>query len=348
METTTLKEQYTALLASQPGLRIRNAADILGVSEAELLATATQGKVTRLVPDFPGILGNIETLGYVMALTRNNEVVHERKGVYLNPSFGPHASLFVGEDIDLRMFLNQWAFAFAVEEVTRGKVRQSLQFFGADGLAMHKIYLTDQSNQDAFNELVGAFLYPDQESALNISPSPEEAVELPDSEIDVIGFRNAWIALKDTHDFFGLLRKFQVSRTQALRLAPEGEYAVEVDLVAVRKVLQAAAETDTPIMVFVGNRGMIQIHTGTVHKLFEHGEWYNVMDPAFNLHIHEPGITSAWIVRKPTEDGMVTSLECFNASGELVVTFFGKRKPGIPELEEWRKIVADIENEFSK
>jgi putative hemin transport protein len=38
----------------------------------------------------------------------------------------------------------------------------------------------------------------------------------------------------------------------------------------------------------------------------------------------------------------VTSLELFNAEGELVCTLFGARKPGIPELETWRKVIEDI------
>src|SRR5690606_21815841 len=111
-----------------------------------------------------------------------------------------------------------------------------------------------------------------------------------------------------------------------------------------RRVLEKSAETGLSIMVFVGNDGMIQIHTGPVKKLFEMGDWFNVMDPDFNLHVRETEIAEAWIVRKPTTDGTVTSLECFNAAGEQVVQMFGKRKPGIPELLEWRELIADLES----
>jgi putative hemin transport protein len=53
-----------------------------------------------------------------------------------------------------------------------------------------------------------------------------------------------------------------------------------------------------------------------------------------------------WIVRKPTEDGIVTSVEVFNEWDELIVQFFGKRKPGIPERTDWQQLVADIEKAF--
>ncbi len=48
------------------------------------------------------------------------------------------------------------------------------------------------------------------------------------------------------------------------------------------------------------------------------------------------------MVRKPTEDGEVTAVEVFNEMGEIIVQFFGKRKPGNPELQEWRDIVAAL------
>ncbi len=67
------------------------------------------------------------------------------------------------------------------------------------------------------------------------------------------------------------------------------------------------------------------------------------MDPGFNLHLREDLVASAWLVRKPTTDGIVTSIEVFDARGELIVQMFGARKPGVPELEEWRTLVADLD-----
>src|SRR5690606_27597642 len=217
-EVEILKEKWNALKVEQPQMRIRNAADALGVSEGELLSLNTGESVTVLTPDFPAILSEIESLGKVMALTRNDECVHERKGVYLNPDFSsPHAQLFVGEDIDLRIFLSQWKFAFAVVEGDR----KSLQFFGKDGMAIHKIYLTKDSNDQAFEELVKKFKAEEQNPGITPEAIAPKAPEKSDEEIDIAGFQQAWKDLKDTHDFFMMLRKFGVSRTQALRLAPD-------------------------------------------------------------------------------------------------------------------------------
>lgn len=334
-----LKEKWEALKAENPHMRIRNAAAELGVSEAELLATSIGEGVTVLRPEFQDILTEAEQLGKVMALTRNDECVHERKGIYRNGDFSsPHAQLFVGEDIDLRIFLNHWKFVFAVAEGDK----KSLQFFGKDGLALHKIYLTKDSNEAAFDAAVEKFRAEDQNRAFEFETVAPKAPEKADAEIDVEGFQQAWTSLKDTHDFFMMTRKFGVSRTQALRLAPEG-FAKKIDNSKVVNVLEDASEKELPIMIFVGNRGIIQIHTGNVKKTLWHQQWFNVMDPDFNLHLDVTKIAEAWIVKKPTEDGEVTAIEVFNNEGDFIVQFFGKRKPGIPELQEWKDLVAGLE-----
>lgn len=334
-----LKEKWEALKAENPHMRIRNAAAQLGVSEAELLATNIGEGVTVLKPEFQSILTDAEQLGKVMALTRNDECVHERKGVYQNPDFSsPHAQLFVGEDIDLRIFLSQWKLAFAVVEGDK----KSLQFFGKDGLALHKIYLTKDSSEEAFDTLVERYKADEQILSFEFEAVAAKATEKSDEEIDVEGFQKAWKELKDTHDFFMMTRKYGVSRTQALRLAPEG-FARKIENARVVNVLEDASEKNLPIMIFVGNRGIIQIHTGLVKKTLWHQQWFNVMDPDFNLHLDVTKIAEAWIVKKPTEDGEVTAIEVFNKQGDFIVQFFGKRKPGIPELQEWKDLVADLE-----
>ncbi|WP_312322270.1 ChuX/HutX family heme-like substrate-binding protein [Soonwooa sp.] len=334
----TLKEKWNQLKTENPRLRIRNAAEGLGVSEAELLMTDLGETVTLLIPDFAGILTDVEVLGKVMALTRNEECVHERKGIYKNGDFSsPHAQLFVGEDIDLRIFLNSWKHAFAVVDGDK----KSLQFFGKDGLALHKIYLTKDSNDAALDALVEKYKAEDQSPNILFEAILAKADEKPDSEIDVEAFQKAWSELKDTHDFFSMTRKFGVSRTQALRLASP-EFVTKLEISAVETLLNKASEEKLPIMVFVGNRGIIQIHTGEVNKIFWQGRWINVMDPDFNLHLDTSKIAEVWLVKKPTEDGLVHAIEVFNEDGDFIVQFFGKRKPGIPELEEWRNLANGL------
>ena len=65
-----------------------------------------------------------------------------------------------------------------------------------------------------------------------------------------------------------------------------------------------------------------------------------MLDPDFNLHLRDAGVARVFSVRKPTEDGIVTSIEAFDDRNRNILLMFGARKPGKPELEEWRTIVA--------
>lgn len=86
-----------------------------------------------------------------------------------------------------------------------------------------------------------------------------------------------------------------------------------------------------------------ELHKIPVKKILEIPNWINVMDPLFNLHLRLDHINSVWMVKKPTEDGLVHSVEVFDVSGELIVQFFGKRKPGSPELSAWSAFAAGLQ-----
>lgn len=345
MTTTNseLTRRFTEYREKNPDTRIRTAAKELGCSEAELVATGVDGDVIRLRPDVREIILEIEKLGEVMALTRNDGCVHEKHGVYTNVIYGERGDVVANEDIDLRIFFSRWRFAFAVKTEWDGSpdgIRRSLQFFDMAGDAVHKIFLTRKSNVEAWDALVAKYSDADLDFP-QLEPAPVDNDTSHDADVDADALMADWANLNHTHSFFPMIRKHRVSRLGALRLA-EGRYTERVEADSARGVLDAAAESGTPIMAFVGNRGCIQIHTGPVKQLKEHGPWYNVLDPGFNLHLNESAIDQSWVVVKPTDDGDITALEVYDAAGEIIVQFFGKRKDNDREDERWREIVGGL------
>ncbi len=326
-------------------LRARDAAKQLGVSEAQLIASRCGQGVTRLKVDWHELIKRLPELGYIMSLVRNESIVHERKGEYAHITFegpGEKIGVVANDSIELRIFLYRWDSIFAVSDaLPEGKTRLSLQIFDKNGTAIQKIFLTDQSNKAAYEQLVKDYKDTNQNplhlvEAINI-PAPL----LSDNEIDVKGLKEEWANLKDTHDFYHLLRKFKVGREQALRLGGS-EWAQEVDINSTQTILEHAAQTDLPLMVFVGNGNILQIHTGEIKNTKLIPGWFNILDKEFNLHLRQDQVAHAWIVRKPTVDGIVTSLELYDKAQELIVTFFGKRKPGIPEDLTWRALAESL------
>lgn len=357
---TALRQAFAAARQERRA-RHRDIAQALQISEGELLAAhlgvhpGTQPeagadaespmKAIRLRADWQAIIESLEPLGTVMALTRNDACVHEKVGVYRQVSaFGPQrqTGLVLGGEIDLRIFYTNWQHGFAVtERLADGALQRSLQFFDAGGVALHKIFLKPESDLAAYEALVARFTSDDQGPGLSLGEVWQEPPERPDAAIDVAAFHAEWADLRDTHDFFGLLKRHGLSRPQALRLA-EPRFVQPLPLSSAQDLLSRAAQQGVSIMVFVGNPGIIQIHSGPIQKVAMMGPWINVLDPGFNLHLREDHIASAWLVRKPTVDGLVCSMELFDAQGRTLAMLFGERKPGQAERCDWRQLLESL------
>ncbi|GAA5785566.1 hemin-degrading factor [Chitiniphilus shinanonensis] len=333
-----LQARNAELAAAEPRLRIRDRAQRLGVSEAELVAAECGLSAVELVANgerpMQTLFNELGTLGRVMALSRNDWCVHERHGSYEDIKAEGPIGLVLGPDIDLRLFFTCWQHCYAVTD----NGRRSIQFFDREGVAVHKVFLTEHSDEAAYDALVARY------AARGKRQPAIEAIavgnELPDVT-DAAALREAWLAMTDTHQFFPLLRKFNVARLGALRAAGR-DLAQPVAIDAVETMLHSAAASGLSIMCFVGNRGIVQIHSGPVSKLLRTGPWFNVLDPDFNLHLNTEAIAECWVVNKPTSDGWVTSLEVYAADGELIVQWFGERKPGKPELSGWRDLMVSL------
>lgn len=337
-----LVERWRRLREEQPMLRIRDAAAALGVSEAEIVAARCGDGVRRLAGPWGNLIQDLPALGTVMALTRNDHAVHEKTGAYGRISILKEMGLVLNDRIDLRLILRAWQSGFAVTEAAGHGIRHSLQFFDGAGTAIHKIYLVDDSDPEAYRALVEKYLDADQSPGLRVTPAVPPKPDRPDGEIDRDSLREGWLALQDVHDFMALLTREKAGRVQAMRLIGS-DLAWPVTAGAFRKALEDAAATGLPIMIFVGSPGVIQIHSGPVENLREVGPWFNVLDPDFNLHLKTDGIASAWVVRKPTRDGIVTSLEIFDDRGRQIALMFGVRKEGQPERVDWRALAESLE-----
>ncbi|MGI9506222.1 MAG: ChuX/HutX family heme-like substrate-binding protein, partial [Geminicoccaceae bacterium] len=157
----------------------------------------------------------------------------------------------------------------------------------------------------------------------------------------VLGLRMAWQELQNVHDFHLLLRRFEIKRLEALRRVGH-EFAYEAKPTAHRSLMEKSAADGLPIMVFVNNPGCTQIHTGPIHELKGMGVWWNILDTGFNLHLKEDEIGSAWVVKKPTERGQITSYEIFDREDRLALTLFGRREKSQPENQSWRELAESI------
>lgn len=326
-------------------MRERDLADKLGVSEAQLVAAHVGHGATRITAELDPLFAAFERLGEVMALTRNRSCVIEKVGRYGNYTSGAHASFVINEEIDLRMFPRIWVTAFAVEKQTDGGVRRSIQVFDAAGDAVHKVHLRETSLIEEWDAIVEELKHADQSDTLNVAPRESvEGAKGDTAKADKL--REEWDKLTDTHQFMQLTRKLKMNRLGAYRMAG-APYVRKLTPNVVEALLHRAADEAVPMMIFVGNRGCIEIHTGKVNRIVDMGPWINVLDPGHDLHLRKDHIAEVYAVTKRTRRGDAISIEAFDAEGALISQFFSVlREEGA--AAQWNALVAELEAEFAE
>ncbi|GAB4353966.1 MAG: hemin-degrading factor [Oricola sp.] len=339
--TRLTPEDIKAARAAEPNIRERDLAQKLGISEGEFIAAWEGDGIARLAPDLDTILPRLETVGELMALSRNEHAVHEKIGVYDNYAPRERVAMFLGKAMDLRIFRAHWVHAFAVEKGAGETARRSIQFFDAHGDAVHKIHFRQGSDLAAWQALIDDVRMPAGAIAPGFAPRSEKARAAEPTGEQIAELRRRWQAIEDTHEFQGMIARLGFKRLQAIRVMGE-EFTWRVADDAMEAVLGGAASKQVPLMVFVRNPGILQIHSGTVTNIKRTGDWLNVMDPDFHLHLRTTGIAECWAIRRPSRQGDVLSVEAFDAEGNRILLVNGTWSAEQANRPDWQRLVRGL------
>lgn len=341
------KKSTTAMLFPTEG------AAALGVSEFELMLASPYSQY--MGGQCRAILEQLENFSEVESIVRNGLAVHEKTAQYKNLKLGDNMGIALNVGgLDLRFFMNRWKHMLAVTDITRSdKPSYGIQFYDEQGAAIDKVYLRKTTAQaithwqDMIQQHVA--LVTDNELAISTKEQLKDWQYKMLTEDKRDELQRRWRKMTDVHQFYYLLNKLEIDRASSYRQAPEGA-TYQLDNAAVVATFEQARDTQCPIMIFVGNSGMVQIQTGTVQTLKRMGDWFNILDKDhnnFTLHLKDKGLDQVWCVKRPTKDGIVTCIEGFDRFGTSIFSVFGQRLEGTPELTEWQKITATIVAEYA-
>ncbi len=298
--------------------------------------------IAPLSGDWEALIRDFPKLGEVRCITQNAALRHERVGMFEAIDFYSEICVILGQEIDLRLFMDFWRMGAALLEESSEGLRRSFVFADAVGNPVLQVVLEKGGNAAAFDALVKQHALGEGEVSRVLPARRPPFQPLKDSEVDVKGFHKAWMEMEDTASFQDMLRSFGVRREQGLRLAPAG-YARRVRTDASQFVFETARLEALRVMIFGRSPGCLQIHTGAINGLvIENDERLMIEESRFRFQFDASAIGSAWVVRKPTIDGLITSLELFDTRGDNVCLLFGKRGYGQPEDERWRRILAHL------
>ncbi len=296
-----------------------DASELPGHSVAHWLEKP-DSEVQFLAGDWTELLGEIHQLGDVSVLSGNHVVMHLATGQYEPFRGGEGHALVLNQGIDLRLFPGHWEYGVAVRP--SADTAPGFVFFNGAGEPVHRILLTESSDLATFETLVATYASERPE----FSPWSEAPAETKEATAETkAAFLEDWRGLTDTHAFSRLLRKYQLSRTDALRLA-EGEFTQELDVRAYRQVFAELVDREISIIFFALNNGCVQISTGALTELNTTKKTIQLVERDSRTLIGLDGIAEVWRVSKPTKRGLAHSLELYDRDGEPVAYIFGTRK----------------------
>ncbi|BAW80561.1 hemin-degrading family protein [Candidatus Nitrosoglobus terrae] len=294
------------------------------INETPLLAASCNKIVIRLC-GLQDLIKELPQLGRVKVVTDNGCVAQENIGQCQTIKLWNHEGLIQGDRLNLKLFLNHWHYGFAVQESLDDGFYYGLQFFNRDGSSVHKIYLTADSNREAYERLVNCYRSVDQELRRSIAPVPR-LPQRADKEIDVDLLRQSWLDFQDIRDLSALFKNFGITRIQGLGLVGS-DLATPIALSDVWLLIEALRDIAQRVTFCVGNLGAVQTYVGVIKYLFSTRFSYTLLDVDFTLQIERMHVTSAWIVRKSIAKNTVISLELYNGAGENILQIISQGLP---------------------
>ncbi|MEM8702271.1 MAG: ChuX/HutX family heme-like substrate-binding protein, partial [Pseudomonadota bacterium] len=313
-----------------PKMREKDLAHAIDVSEAEVIASFVGFGNRRLAPGFADLFGGLVELGEISILTGNKSAVQENVVSLENFRFDRNTASVFGQNIQARLALSQWAHGYAVERTEGTRVRRSLQFFDRSGDAVHKISARSGTDMKAWDRLVETLSVDDDaEQALSVIKSALLSSKTPTT----LGTQT------DATQSSGILQDLDFDQINTFK-RPGKSAAWPLDTGSVAALLRIASSENIPVMCFVKNAGSRQVHTGHVGNVVEKGQYLNVMDPKFHLHLRLDHIAEVWAVRKPSQKGQVTAVQAFDLDGQQIIQFRGSSGETNSDDMDWHELSA--------
>tara|TARA_B100000700_G_scaffold273140_1_gene317236 strand:+ start:362 stop:1330 length:969 start_codon:yes stop_codon:yes gene_type:complete len=259
----TIKSKWKALLTENNKVRIRDAANQIGVSEASLLSTEIDEGVSFLdIDNYNNFFAKVLSMNKIMLLIRSDSVVHEKtittKGIKLEKN----KIIDVNGSPILEFNPNLFKYVFAQNKIHANKSLRSFQIFDNYGDAILKIYLKG-NDESKFDEIASEY-------------NVDYNYELQGDRI-IKRLQPEYIK-REAIDFINKLEKKKT-------------YQYDLGENILRKILIAVSDTKIPIQIHAIGLGTIQYHRDSINKIIDFGPWINIIDKRFNLHAIESHLT---------------------------------------------------------
>lgn len=338
-ETNDIRLRWEQLKSYHPELSPTTAAEKLKLSEIELFQSARGENLKILNDHFGELFAEIEKIEPFKILIRNKSCIQEINGSFNIKNLKESEIIEISNDLgNLNIRMDELKYCFSIKFETEN----SFRFFDSKGSSVLRIITNPDINQKLFDKITEKFISKDQDAAIKIE-SAETVLNQNSAEINLQEFHNDWKNLNTIDDFQQILKKHNLSRWQAVHNAPVDFFAAKIKNRKVVNLLEEIIESEIPIKIYTENSCCVQSYHGKIENSSWHGSWFNVFAPDFGFHFDSSKVIESRIVRKPTNAGIISSIECFDGNDEMMFEIFCDRENEDPELNEWRALLNQFE-----
>lgn len=309
--------------------------------ETTIMAALAEQQAKRLHHDWQQLLLRLSRLGATLFITHHGNTRHEKLLRLYKIALSGNIASIADQDGSLELDLSHWHCAFALhDQCELDKACVSFHFFDIHGKLLHSIYPTLSCK-----ELGAAWLLPlyavDQTPETFLLPPTPPRKRHTAASTDVCSLVAHWRHLQSCQAIPVILQKHQLTRWQAIQLLPR-EYVQPARHDAIQRVLEQARAQQLEVWLSLHNSGITQTHIGIPDLTRPDAICNRSQDAWFRLHLDRSDLHSTWIVHKPTQTGMVSSLESYDCDGELLLMLSVKLPANLPHMLQWQQLLQDF------
>jgi len=295
-------------------VRIRDAAQRLNFSEAQLLSTQIDEENTFYldINNLDLFLSELLVLDKIMILIRSDEVVHE-KIVKIKDLVLKKNQILINQEGAQILLLDYDSNSkplhlFYEQKIHAGKSLKSFQIFDKYGDSFIKIYLKGKSSGE-FTEIGRKY-----KKKYNYELQKIDSQSTLDKS-----------KLKPVHFISSQVTYSEINRKP-----------LEENLL--RKILSKSSEGKIYVQIHVFGKNTIQYHVGLVKNIVDFGPWINIIDKEFNLHAIEPGIVRTDVVGWLSGNTKYCSVEFYNKDSMQLLSIVPLSK----SVDAFDKIIKSV------
>lgn len=327
---------------ARPGLTMREGASLLRVSEYELLMADCGQSVVNIAPDCVELWRELELLGRVAVVIQSPSLTEEISACFRWAGSDGRVITLVDYQFELQLDLSRIFRAVAVTHGSSDAFRHSLQFFDVHGHAVIKILVTPWSDLAWYSSLVQRFrgrvrksLYPaDSESWRRRAKN--SLVELSMETI-----REHWRRLRGEAELQQMLRKFGISRFQAIKLLHRHfSWPIAGDVLS--DFMHTLTQTGMQVEIVTEHDGVRLCRIGVVRSSKRYRDCLLIQAEDYKLSLAEKAVDSVWSTHKPKAIQNGANLELFDATGGcLAIVSVGDSSEPL-QCAVWRELVSAL------